>query len=204
MKQVSDITQALAASHAARESRRAAARRAVVLPCQAVRERDFRLVADRTLDISADGLLLPLRTPVLTGESLIVSFAIPGLWIDAEATAARIVHGRRPGDDGRAVGVVFDRISPSTRAALVGYLHARKAPLPRRGPLSRVRRGQDAPQLADFDVMSGTLVPGATTDTVDLCDVVDVTDEEPIDGLGVLRAVVGAWRNLLGEPAGSH
>src|SRR5689334_5653386 len=89
-----------------RSSRRSAARREVVLPCQVVREHDFKLIADRTLDISVEGLLLPLRTRVLTGESLIVSFAIPGIWIDAEATVARVIHGRRPGDDGLALGIV--------------------------------------------------------------------------------------------------
>lgn len=191
---------ALATKLGQRESRRAASRRAVVLPCQAVREHDFKLIADRTLDISADGLLLPLRTPVLTGESLIVSFAIPGLWVDAEATVARIVHGRRPGDDGLAVGVVFDRISPSTRAALAGYLHARKAPLPRRGPLARLRRGEDVPQLADADLMQRVLAPGATGDPCD-ADLIDVMDDPEVDGLSVLRAVVGAWKSLVHEPA---
>jgi len=62
----------------ARASRRIATRRGVVLPCQAVRESDFKLVADRTLDISVDGLLIPVREPILTGETLIVSFPIPG------------------------------------------------------------------------------------------------------------------------------
>ncbi|MBX3217929.1 MAG: hypothetical protein KF850_38340, partial [Labilithrix sp.] len=63
---------ALGSSWALHDSRRGASRREVVLPCQAVREHDFKLIADRTLDISIDGLLLPLRTRVLTGESLIV------------------------------------------------------------------------------------------------------------------------------------
>jgi hypothetical protein len=134
---------------ALRDSRRGSSRREIVLPCQAVRERDFKLIADRTLDISADGVLLPLRIPVLTGESLIVSFGIPGVWIDAEATVARVIHGRRPGDDGLAIGVMFDRLSPSARAALTGYLHGRRSPLPRRGPLARLRRGEAPPRLAD-------------------------------------------------------
>lgn len=179
-----------------RESRRAAARREVVLPCQAVREHDFELIADRTLDISIDGLLLPLRTRVLTGESLIVSFAIPGMWIDAEATVARVIHGRRPGDDGLAVGVLFDRIAPSARAALAGFLHGRRAPLPRRGPLARLRRGEALPQLADEAVMHGMLLSASTEiDVSDEAD--DLEDEErSIDGLGVLRAVVGAWQEL--------
>ncbi|HVH42524.1 MAG TPA: PilZ domain-containing protein, partial [Labilithrix sp.] len=114
---------------ALRDSRRGTTRRDVALPCQAVREHDFKLIADRTLDISVEGLLLPIRTPVLTGDSIIVSFEIPGMWIDVEGTVARVIHGRRPGDDGLAVGVVFDRIAPSARAALAGFLHGRTAPL---------------------------------------------------------------------------
>lgn len=192
-------------------SRRGASRREVVLPCQAVREHDFKLIADRTIDISAEGLLLPLRTRVLTGETLILSFAIPGMWIDAEGVVARVVHGRRPGDDGLAVGVLFDRISPAARAALAGFLHGRREPLPRRGPLARLRRGVEAPSLADECVMQHMRMPQLEL----LADPADVEDDETtpvirsrgsaeggtrdasIDGLGVLRAVVGAWQSLI-------
>lgn len=112
-------------------SPRTTSRRSVELACQAVRERDFKLIADRTLDVSIGGALLLLRTPVLTGEAIILSFQIPGKWIDVEATVARVIHGRRPGDEGRAVGVVFDRIEPSAKAALAAYLHGRTARAPR-------------------------------------------------------------------------
>jgi hypothetical protein len=149
-------------------ARRGSCRREIALPCQAVRERDFKLIADRTLDLSLDGLLLPLRARVLTGESLIVSFPIPGMWIDVEATVARIVHGRRPGDDGLAAGILFHALAPSARAALAGFLHGKREPLPRRRPVACVRRGAGLPQLA----------------------------EAGVDGLGVLRAVVGAWVDL--------
>jgi hypothetical protein len=184
-----------------RETRRGASRREVVLPCQAVREHDFKLIADRTLDISAEGLLLPLRTRVLTGETLIVSFAIPGMWIDAEATVARVVHGRRPGDDGLAVGVIFDRIAPSARAALAGFLHGRRLPLPRRGPLARLRRGEVIPQLADEDVMRNVLLPNASTAGEEFTDVTDeaveLNEDDSVDALGVFRAVLGAWQSLI-------
>lgn len=139
----------------------------VTLPCQAVREHDFKLVADRILDVSVDGALLPLRIPVLTGESVIVSFEIPGTWIDVEATVARVVHGRRPGDDGLAVGVLFDRMAPAAKAALAGYLHGR-------APVSRRERATS----------SGSSAPGARP------------QGNVVDGLGVLRAVVSAWQGL--------
>jgi hypothetical protein len=118
-----------------RDVNRVAIRRALTLPCQAVRERDFVLVADRMHDLSIDGLYLPLRRDVLTGESLIVSFQIPGMWIDADATVTRVIHGRRPGDDGPAIGVMFDRLASSTRAALAGYLHGRRVRSERRREL---------------------------------------------------------------------
>jgi hypothetical protein len=186
-------------------SRRASSRREVILPCQAVRLEDFRLIADRMIDLSTDGMFLPLRRQVATGESLIVSFSLPGMWIDLEATVARVVLGRRPGDDGLAAGVLFDHVPAATRAVLAGFLHGRRAPLPRRGPLARLRRGHDAPQLADAALMAGEL--DFSELLADPCDVFDVLDdddiihEEPIgetsvDGLGVLRAVVGAWQSL--------
>jgi hypothetical protein len=143
---------------------------------------------------------------------LIVAFAIPGMWIDVEATVARVIHGRRPGDDGLAVGIIFDRIAPSARAALAGYLHGRRFPLPRRGPLARLRRGGEAPQLADESVMQELLSPPIFADLADVLDD-DSPDEiapstsapavvpstSSVDGLGILRAVVGAWQSLVVE-----
>ena len=188
---------------AARASRRIATRRDVLLPCQAVRERDFKLIADRTLDISVDGLLLPVAEPILTGETLIVSFPIPGVWIDAECSVTRVVHGRRPGDDGLlAIGVLFDVISPSARAALAGYLHGKPPPLPRRGPLARLRRGGEAPQLADQSIMHEILVgpaprPDGGATYASLEDVEEVPERESaVDPVGILRELASAWKRL--------
>lgn len=182
-------------------SRRIATRRDVVLDCQAVRERDFKLIADRTLDVSTVGLLLPVREPVETGESVIVSFQIPGMWIDAEATVARVIRGRRPGDEGPAVGLVFEAMSFSARAALAGFLHGRPPPLPRRGPLARMRRGMTAPLLADEGVIetmrTSMVAASACLGAEDVEDVVE--DDGKIDVFGVLREMASAWMRL-GEP----
>lgn len=168
------------------ESRRAVVRREITLPCQAVREHDFVLIGDRAIDLSTEGMLVPLKRKVLTGEAIIVSFQVPGMWIDIEAIVARIVHGRRPGDDGLAAGLLFDRLSSASRAALAGFLHGRREPLPRRGPLASLRRGAPAPKLADEAAMR--------TPLASLADVVSADEE--VDALGILRAVASAWQSL--------
>lgn len=186
-----------------RASRRISTRRGVTLPCQAVRERDFKLIADRTLDISVDGLLLPMSDEalVLTGETLIISFPIPGMWVDAEASVTRVVHGRRPGDEGAACGVLFDVISPSARAALAGFLHGKPPPLPRRGPLARLRRGEEIPRLADQIVMEQLVVnAGSMTLLASVEDVEEIEEhaspDAGVDALGILRELAAAWKRL--------
>jgi len=89
---------------------RNSSRHTVKIECQVVRERDFRLLADRTMDLSASGALVGPADPALTGERILVSFRIPrsSLWIDAEATVTRVVHGRRPGEYTRSLALEFD------------------------------------------------------------------------------------------------
>ena len=108
------------------------------IPCQIVRERDFRLVADRVLNLSLSGMLVTPADPVLTGERLIVSFELPrwGIWVDAEAVVARVVHGRRPGEFSRALGLEFEDLDESSRFALECHLrHVPCAPPGRHGRL---------------------------------------------------------------------
>lgn len=186
-------------------SRRLSTRRELMLPCQAVRESDFKMIATTTLDVSVDGVLLPVTFPILTGEPIIVSFQIPGAWIDAEAIVTRVVHGRRPGDDGLAVGAIFDVISPASRAALAGFLHGRPPPLPRRGPLSRLRRGEAAPRLADHSVMQApvcvpTTRPPLVVPIIDVDDLAEeITDAGAVDARSLICALVGAWKQLAND-----
>ncbi len=94
------------------KARRRSVRHNVRLNCQVVRERDFRLIADRIVNLSETGLLVSPADPVLTGERLIVSFQIPhsGYWVDAEATVARVVHGRRPGEYSRCLALELENV----------------------------------------------------------------------------------------------
>jgi hypothetical protein len=101
-----------------RQKNRRLARRAVRVPCQVVRERDFRLVADRVLDLSASGVLVGPADPVLTGERVIITFLSRTGWVDAEAVVARVVHGRRNGEHSRSLGLRFEALDETSRQAL--------------------------------------------------------------------------------------
>lgn len=105
---------------------RRAFRHAVALPCQIVRMRDFRLVADLALDLSTAGMLVPTEQSVLTGEPLLVSFRAPrsSRWLDTEAVVARVVHGRRPGERGRSLGLAFQDLDLETQHLLFRQLCA--------------------------------------------------------------------------------
>jgi hypothetical protein len=107
-------------------------RRSVVTPCQVVRERDFKMVGTRVVDLSTRGLLVESDLPILTGEDVIVSFKGPASdrWYDCTATVARVVHGRRTRDRRRAVGIAFDRLHVLDELLLCEEL--RHAPTSRR------------------------------------------------------------------------
>ena len=87
------------------------------IPCQLVRERDFRLVGDQIVNLSQSGLLVTPTDPILTGQRLLISFRVPsGLaHVDAEVTVTRVVHGRRPSETARALGLEFELIDPGVR-----------------------------------------------------------------------------------------
>ena len=128
--------QPLSVSTLVHARQRRALRRAIRVECQIVRERDFRLVGSRALDLSPMGMLVMAQERVLTGEPLLVTFRLPlsSHWFDAEATVARVVHGRRPGDRGRCFGVEFDTLMPDAQWYLRDMLRGVPPPLPMREP----------------------------------------------------------------------
>lgn len=117
-------------------NQRRTARRSVVVECQVVRERDFKLVGESTLDLSPEGMLVLTRDRVLTGEDLLITFKTPilGTWFDAEARVARVIHGRRPGDYGRALGIRFRRLDRIAKSLLEASLRNFPAAVPLRDP----------------------------------------------------------------------
>lgn len=115
-------------------NRRTSSRRPVRMPCEAVRERDFKALGSVVLDLSSTGMLLRSTERVLTGDAVIVSFFEPvsARWFDVEATVARVVHGRRLGDGERAVGLSFSSLAGDEKSALERALRSRIPALPRR------------------------------------------------------------------------
>lgn len=120
---------------------RSAFRRSVRLECQVVREHDFRLVGDLALDLSTRGMRIRACTRVLTGEELLVAFRPPqcSRWIDAHATVARVVHGRRPGDTGLSFGIEFDDLDTEYEDLLFDQLRGLVAPEAQRPPRPLLR-----------------------------------------------------------------
>jgi len=99
-------------------------RHSVRLACQIVRERDFKLVADEIVELSECGLLVRPKFRLLTGEELLVSFMAPftRTYIDAEATVARVIHGRRLGDGGLSIGLEITGMEEAARALVKSQL----------------------------------------------------------------------------------
>jgi hypothetical protein len=112
----------------------ASPRGAFLTMCRVVSEKDFKVVSDRAFDLSPQGMLIPTMARVDVGEDVIVSFRATdlGIWFDTDATIARIIHGRRPGDTARCIGVDFKSLSAVHRLILRGHLRRVPPPLPRR------------------------------------------------------------------------
>lgn len=115
---------------------RRAFRRYVRLDCQVVREHDFRVVSELALDLSERGMLVTTRERVLTGEDVVVSFKPPSSnrFVDALGHVTRVLHGRRPGDRGRCLGIELYAMDEDDRHHLWSSLRGLPAPDPLRDP----------------------------------------------------------------------
>ena len=102
--------------------------------CQAVGLEGFRLLGERILDISPMGMMVAADSEAAAGEEVMVSFQVPGtkLWVDAEATIARVIEGWRPFDPGYAIGLQFTSIDLATRLMIRESLKGTPPPVPTR------------------------------------------------------------------------
>jgi len=144
-----------------RAAQRRTVRRSVRFNCQVVRERDFRLVAVRGIDLSPDGMLVECdHADVAAGDELIVSFNVPQTrwWFDSETRVTRVIEGRRPADDCRALGLRFLTLDGISRALVTAKLRGVPPPVPARSArvdyAGSVRRvfGSDAESVFEFVV----------------------------------------------------
>jgi hypothetical protein len=118
-----------------RKNDRREVRKAIKMKCHVVRERDFSLIAEETVDVSPDGMLVKSDLPDLEpGERVFVTFRATNLdiWFDTEASVMRIIKGRRDGDRERGIGLRFSTLPGVKRLILRGHLRRVPPPLPRR------------------------------------------------------------------------
>ena len=117
-----------------RANQRLTIRRSVRVECQIVRERDFKMLGKSAIDLSTRGMLVETDLRVLTGEELVVAFRSPRSrkWYDCLATVARVVHGRRPHDSGRFLGLRFESFDFFQSLDLRTELRGLPPPFPKR------------------------------------------------------------------------
>lgn len=142
------IHRAPAATPSLSDEDRVAPRRRLRADCQVVRERDFKLLGARTIDLSEGGALVSAEGvggDVRLGDAVVVSFRPPRTtrWVDALGVVTRVVKGRRRGDPGRAFGVRLEPVDRGSREALRVALQR----LPEVQP-ARVRRASDPSAFA--------------------------------------------------------
>jgi hypothetical protein len=117
----------------------------------------WRLVGDRTVDLSPEGMLILSDERLDQGTELVVSFQATELpiWFDTLATVTRVVEGRRPGDAGRAIGVHFETLPAVSRLILRGHLRRHPLTMPRRDrPVELLSPDPDYAQIVK-DIWAG-------------------------------------------------
>jgi hypothetical protein len=118
-----------------RATDRRAVRHAVELSCCVVREKDSKLVGHEASDLSPYGMRVDLRdVDVDIGDRFFVCFRATqmGVWFYTDALATRILHGRRPLERGRSLGLRFRSLDAVSRLILRGALRKIPPPLPQR------------------------------------------------------------------------
>jgi hypothetical protein len=100
-------------------------------------EDNLTLLGDETLDLSWDGARIRCHVPARIGDRVRVRFQIPKstVWVDAEGYVARVMPGRRRGEDPPSLGLKIDKMNGMMRLLLATTIKSRPAPAPsHRGP----------------------------------------------------------------------
>jgi len=116
------------------KTQRRSVRRAVDVPCSAISTQGYRELGSRVLDMSTQGMLVACDDFVQLGDQLMVIFRTPtgGVWLDAEAEVARIIHGWRAQDPGYCMGLRFTYLERPDRNELLCRLAGLPPPIPQR------------------------------------------------------------------------
>jgi len=94
-----------------------------------------RLLGDRTFDLSWDGARVACFVPAQPGEPVKASIRVPetGVWVHGTGYVARVVPGRRAGDDCRSIGIRLTHMDGMSRTLLASYVERHPPPPPSRG-----------------------------------------------------------------------
>jgi hypothetical protein len=113
---------------------RRAARRAVSVECQVVREADFVMLGERGVDLSTCGMRISSDVPAEIGEEVLVSLRIPGTdrWIDTRGKVARVIYWSPV--QGSALGISFEPLEPAVARELQEALRPYPPVTPARPP----------------------------------------------------------------------
>lgn len=113
---------------------RSSIRRGLMLDCEVVSERDFRLLGEITYDVSRDGILLEALDFAEIDEPVIFSLRLPYSeeLLEGHGRVARIVRGLRETDEGPAIGIEFTELDAVMSARLEAALRGSPPPVPAR------------------------------------------------------------------------
>ncbi len=137
-------------------SQRGSMRRAVKTPCWAVSLNRGRLLGERLLDLSPDGMFLECRSEVAAGDGVFIVFKAPGsggLWLRADTEVARVVEGRRDRDPAYGAGLKIVRLKNGSYYDLGQRLKGFPPPLPTRH--LRVDYAESVRRIAYSRTLSG-------------------------------------------------
>lgn len=101
-------------------SHRAVSRRTVRLGCEVVRMRDYQLIGKKMVDFSTDGLQVLAEDDALLHEDVEIFFRVPysNMHLFAEGHVARVIRGKRMGDEGPSYGIALGGLHPDVMTAL--------------------------------------------------------------------------------------